>query len=164
MNESIELLARGVVIGAGGSAMIDAWGLFLRRVFHVPTLDYAMVGRWIGNFSRGRFAHERIGAADPVRWERPLGWAAHYGIGVMFAFVLLAIWGLDWVRSPTIWPALLVGVGSVVAPWCVMQPAFGAGFAGSKTSSPRAGRLRNLATHTVYGVGLYVSAMALTAF
>ena len=76
--------------------------------------------------------------------------------------VLLAIWGLDWVRSPTLWPALLVGVGTIVAPWFVMQPAMGAGIAGSRTPSPRATRLRNLGTHAVYGVGLYLSAVALS--
>jgi Protein of unknown function (DUF2938) len=37
----------------------------------------------------------------------------------------------------------------------------GAGIAASKTLNPRAVRLRNLATHTVYGIGLFVSAVAL---
>ena len=39
-----------------------------------------------------------------------------------------------------------------------MQPAMGAGIAASKTPRPRVARLRSLVTHTVYGVGLYVSA------
>jgi hypothetical protein len=43
-----------------------------------------------------------------------------------------------------------------------MQPAFGAGIAGSNTPAPRAGRLRNLGTHTVYGLGLYLSAVCLS--
>jgi hypothetical protein len=76
--------------------------------------------------------------------------------------LLLAIWGLDWARSPAIWPAMLVGVGTIVAPWLVMQPAMGAGIAGSRTPDPRATRLRNLGTHAVYGVGLYLAAVALS--
>ena len=87
---------------------------------------------------------------------------AHYSIGIAFAFLLLAIWGLDWARSPTIWPPLLIGLGRIVAPWFVMQPAMGAGIAASRTPNPRAARLRNLATHTAYGIGLYVSAVALS--
>jgi hypothetical protein len=87
---------------------------------------------------------------------------AHYSIGIAFAFLLLAVWGLDWARSPTILPPMLIGLGTIVAPWFILQPGMGAGIAGSKTPDPRAARLRNLATHTVYGIGLFVTAVALT--
>ncbi len=159
----MELIATGVVMGIVGSAFIDAWAFFFRRTFHVNTLDYAMLGRWIGHFPQGRFFHQRIGAAAPIRGERPLGWLAHYSIGIAFAIVLLGLEGLDWAHSPTIGPAMVVGVGTVLAPWLVMQPAFGAGIAGSKTPDPAAGRLRNLSTHIVFGIGLYASALFLSA-
>ena len=162
MTDLVELLVAGLLIGAGGAALMDVWSLALRRGFGIPTLDYALLGRWIGHFPRGRFAHDRIAAARPVAGERPLGWLAHYAIGVTFAMLLLAIGGLDWVRSPTIVPALLVGLGTIVAPWFVMQPAMGAGIAGSRTPNPAATRLRNLGTHAVYGVGLYLSALVVS--
>jgi hypothetical protein len=141
---------------------MDAWALFSRRAFNVRGLEYALLGRWIGHFARRRFFHDRISSADPVRRERLLGWAAHYSIGIAFASLLLAIWGLDWARSPTIWPPMLIGLGTVVAPWFVMQPGMGAGVAASRTPNPRAARLRNLATHAVYGIGLFASAVALS--
>ena len=162
MTDLIWLASFGVVIGIGGSALMDVWGLILRRAFNVPTLDYALLGRWIGNMPRGQFVHERMAAARPVLGERPLGWLAHYGIGVAFAFVLLAIWGADWARSPTLLPPMLVGMGTIVAPWFVMQPAMGAGVASSKTPNPAATRLRNLGTHAAYGLGLFLSAVALS--
>lgn len=162
MNQPFDVLAGGLVMGVSGSALMDAWSLVLRRRFHVATLDYALLGRWIGHMVRGRFVHQRIAAAAPIPGERPLGWLAHYAIGVTFAFVLLAAVGVEWLRSPTILPALLVGLGTIVAPWFVMQPAMGAGIAGSRTPSPRATRLRNLGTHAVYGVGLYLAALALS--
>ncbi len=162
MTDNIDLLVTGVLMGIAGSALIDAWSLVLRRVFHIPTLDYALLGRWVGHFRQGRFAHERIGAAKPVRGERVIGWLAHYGIGVGFALLLVLTWGQSWMEEPTILPALLVGIGSVLAPWFVMQPAFGAGIAGARTANPRASRLRNLGTHTVYGLGLYAAALALS--
>jgi len=158
---ALDLLLRGVLLGIAASALMDLWGLVLRRGFRIPTLDYALLGRWIGHMPRGRFIHARIGDARPVPGERALGWAAHYSIGIAFALVLLGIWGLDWARSPTVWPALLVGLGTTAAPWLVMQPAMGVGFAASKSANPRATRLRNLATHSVYGVGLYLAALAL---
>jgi len=49
VNELLELAARGVLMGVAGSAAMDAWGLVLRRGFGIPTLDYALVGRWIGH-------------------------------------------------------------------------------------------------------------------
>lgn len=162
MNDVTEFLALGALVGVGGAALMDVWSLVLRRGFGIPTLDYALLGRWIGHFPRGRFLHARIAAAEPVPGERPLGWLAHYSIDITFALFLLAIWGLDWMRSPTILPAMLIGLGTIVAPWFVMQPAMGAGIAGSKTPDPRATRLRNRGTHAVYGIGLYVSALALS--
>jgi hypothetical protein len=156
-----DLLLRGVLLGVAASALMDLWALVLRRAFQIPTLDYSLLGRWIGHMPRGRFAHDRIGDARPVPGERALGWAAHYSIGIAFALLLLGIWGLDWARSPTLWPALLIGLGTTAAPWFVMQPAMGVGFAASKSANPRTTRLRNLATHSVYGVGLYLAAIAL---
>ena len=128
----------------------------------VTEADLALLGRWIGHFPRGRFLHERMAVAAPVPGERSLGWLAHYSIGITFALLLLSIWGLEWAWSPTILPAMLIGLGTIVAPWFVMQPAMGAGIAGSRTPNPRATRLRNLGTHAVYGVGLYLSALALS--
>jgi hypothetical protein len=162
MTEAIELLIRGALIGVGGAAVMDAWALLARRAFNVQGLDYALLGRWIGHFPRGRFVHDRIASADPVRGERPLGWLAHYSIGITFALLLLAIWGLEWAHSPTIWPALAVALGTIVAPWFVMQPAMGAGIAAGRTPAPWTARVRNLASHTAYGLGLYASAVALS--
>ena len=47
---------------------------------------------------------------------------------------------------------------TLVAPFFIMQPAMGAGIAASNTARPNVARLRSIATHTVYGIGLYVSA------
>jgi hypothetical protein len=161
MNPMLELALRGLVMGVAAAALMDAWGLLLRRGLGVPTLDYAMLGRWIGHMRRGRFAHDRIAAAEPVPGERSLGWLAHYAIGVGFAVLLLVAVGPAWARSPSIWPALAVGLATIVAPWFVMQPGMGAGIAGARTPNPTATRLRNLGTHAVYGLGLYSAAAAL---
>jgi hypothetical protein len=56
-----------------------------------------------------------------------MGWCAHYSIGVTFAAVLLAAFGLPWARSPSLFPALLIGIVTVLAPLLVLQLALGAG-------------------------------------
>lgn len=70
-----------VLIGVGATAVMDLWGLLLRRLFAVPSLDFAMVGRWLGHLPRGRFRHAAIGQSAAVAGERALGWSAHYVTG-----------------------------------------------------------------------------------
>jgi hypothetical protein len=57
-------------------------------------------------------------------------------------------------------PALFVGVVTVLAPLLVLQPALGAGIASSKTPAPVFNSFKSLVTHTVYGFGLYLAALA----
>lgn len=76
--------------------------------------------------------------------------------------LLLALWGVEWASRPTLLPPVIVGLVTVVAPFFLMQPGMGAGIAASKTPNPKIARLRSIATHLVYGVGLYISARLLT--
>jgi hypothetical protein len=157
MNLLIEDIARVAAIGVGATATMDLWLLLLQRL-GVPTLDLAMIGRWVGHWRRGVFRHAAIGRAAPVRGELALGWLVHYATGLAFATVLVGVYGIEWTRSPTAVPALLVGLATVGAPWLVMQPAMGAGIASSKTPSPAKNRMRSLVNHAVFGLGLYLTA------
>jgi len=147
-----------VLTGAAATALIDIWAIARKRLLGIPALDYGMVGRWLGHLARGRSHHERIAASPPVRAERLIGWIAHYGIGIAFAAVLLATWGLDWMRQPRLAPAMIVGLASVAAPFFIMQPGMGAGVAASRTPRPHAARLQTVVTHAIFGLGLYMSA------
>src|SRR4051812_42517504 len=100
MPETVDVLVRVVAVGVAGSALMDLWSAVLPRRFRIPTLDYALLGRWIGHFAEGRFVHERIAASSPVAGERAIGWVAHYAIGVTFALVLVVIWGRPSLASP----------------------------------------------------------------
>jgi hypothetical protein len=150
-------LLLALVIGAGATAVVDIWAVARRRFLGIPSLDYALVGRWIAYMARGRFRHDSITASPPITGERPIGWIVHYLTGALFAGVLLATWGLDWARHPTLAPALIVGIGSVAAPFLIMQPGMGAGFAASRTPRPFAARLQSLMSHIIFGLGLYAA-------
>lgn len=158
MSNVASYLLGALLIGAGATAVIDIWAVVLRLVGGIRSLDYALVGRWLAYVVRGRFRHDAIAASPPVHGERLIGWAAHYLIGIAFALILLAFWGLDWLRHPTVGPALIVGIGSVAAPFLVLQPGMGAGIAASRTPRPGLARLRSVVTHTVFGLGLYAAA------
>jgi hypothetical protein len=122
-------------------------------------MNFGLVGRWLAYLPRGRFRHDPIAASPPVQGEGLIGWVAHYLIGIAFAAVLLALWGLGWARDPAIGPALIVGIGSVAAPFLLMQPGMGAGIAGSRTPRPAAARLQTFLTHGIFGLGLYAAGL-----
>jgi hypothetical protein len=157
MGETATYAMCALIVGAGATAVIDVWAVARRRMLGIPALDYGLVGRWLASLPRGQFRHRSIAASPPVQQERLIGWMAHYLIGVLFAATLLAIWGLEWVRRPTIGPALIVGLVSAAAPFLIMQPGMGAGLAASRTPRPSAARLQTLLTHAIFGLGLYAA-------
>ncbi len=154
----MDTLLQAALIGSGATVAMDAWGIARKRLFGIPNMNYGLVGRWLAHLPRGRLRHDAIAKSPPVRGELAIGWIAHYAIGVLFAALLLAIWGLEWAQRPTLAPALAVGIGTVGAPFLILQPGMGAGIAASRTPRPNAARLQSLLTHTVFGLGLFATA------
>ena len=159
MTEVHHLLA-AIGMGIGASLIMDLWNLCLKRVCNIPSLSYCLLGRWLLHMPSGTFRHPSIAAAAPKRLECPVGWIAHYTIGVVFALIFVAGAPGDWLAQPTFLPALLYGMATVVFPFFVMQPSLGLGVASSGAPHPAQARLKSLMTHTVFGSGLYVSALA----
>jgi hypothetical protein len=154
-----EFALRALMIGAGATLLMDLWAILLRQ-FGVPSLNLALLGRWIGHLPGGHWMHTSIAAAAPVRGESWIGWCAHYSIGITFSALLLWMYGLEWARSPSLRPALLIGMITVAAPLLILQPAMGAGIASSKTMRPVFNCLKSLVTHIVFGLGMYLAALA----
>jgi hypothetical protein len=161
MSYEIEYVIRVLATGIGATIVMDLWALFLRRCFTIPSLNYAMVARWIGHFHHGKFQHENIAKAQAVYAENVLGWGLHYLTGIVFSAVLLGLYGLEWFRNPSLFPAIIFGIATVIVPFFILQPGLGAGIAASKTPQPHIARLRSLAAHAVFGLGLYLSARLL---
>ncbi|HKR76193.1 MAG TPA: DUF2938 domain-containing protein [Rhodanobacter sp.] len=153
------IITFALLAGIGATLVMDLWAQLLRRALGIPATDWALVGRWFGHLAHGRFAHQSIAQATPVRGERAIGWLAHYAIGMAYAAALLVLAGSEWARHPTLLPALAFGVATVVFPFAVLQPGMGAGFAAAGTPRPNRMRLRSLMTHAVFGCGLYGSAL-----
>ncbi len=141
-----DLLLRILLTGAGATLCMDLWALLLKRRFGIPSLDYALVGRWFLGMFDGRWFHATI------------------VIGLAFAFIPLGLAGIEWYAAPEPRIALLSGWLSLAAPFLVMQPALGFGVAAAKTANPRRARLLSLLTHTVYGLGLLIAARLLATF
>lgn len=154
----IQLTGHITLVGIIATALMDLWLLYIKRR-GVPTLDFALLGRWVGHLAHGRVRHVAIAAAAPVTGERALGWLSHYLIGIAFAGALSAFTGPGWLQAPTVLPALLFGLVTVVCPLLILQPAMGAGLAGWRKGNPWTNSLRALANHLLFGAGLFVGAV-----
>ena len=143
MPEMADDLVYAVLIGAGATAVLDVWSA-ARTWLHWRTLAGLWSRRPLARPSDARplspRSHLRLAAGarqTPGRLDRPLSHrggctppccspsGASNGHGM-----------------PTILPALIVGIGTVAAPFLLMQPGMGLGIAASRTPNPGAARLR----------------------
>lgn len=154
------ILVQATLIGAGATLIMDIWAIILLRVFNIPSLGFCLVGRWLGHMLQGKFKHEKITLSSKRPAECTVGWSAHYLIGILFALILLCATPDNWIANPTLLPATLTGILTLVIPFFIMQPAMGSGIAAAKTSHPWQARLKSTITHLVFGFGLYFSACA----
>jgi hypothetical protein len=155
-------ILRGIAIGVGATLIMDAWNSLLKWVFGIQSLNFCLLGRWIGHVPRGIFSHQSIAAAERKPFECVVGWLAHYGTGVTLAIVFVLLASGDWLARPTLLPVLAYGIATVAFPFFVVQPSLGLGMASSRTPSPTQARLKSLMTHTVFGVGLYLCALGVS--
>jgi len=156
MNDLTLPLISATLIGLGATLTTDLLALFLKLAFKITAPNYCLVGRWLRYMPEGTFKHSNIASAPQKSAECMVGWIAHYIIGVTFAIAFLALVGNSWLQHPTLIPAIAFGVITVLVPFFIMQPAFGLGFAASKTPNPTQARLRSLMNHAVFGLGLYL--------
>ena len=163
MSIEVNCILGAIAVGVGATLVMDLWNLFLKRAFNIPSLNYCLLGRWLRHMPGGTFRHASITAAPQKPFECAVGWIAHYTTGVVFALVFVALTSGDWLARPTLLPAVLYGIGTVVFPFFIMQPSFGLGIAAAKTPKPTQARLKSLVTHAVFGVGLYACALGVSS-
>lgn len=159
MNNLALFFINAILIGLGATLTFDLWALFLKHAFKIMPSNICLVGRWLRYMPEGTFTHSNIGSAPQKSAECTVGWIAHYTIGITFAITFVALAGNNWLQHPTLIPAATFGVVTVLAPFSIMQPSFGLGFAASRTSNPTQARIRSLMNHTAFGVGLYLFAL-----
>ena len=150
-------------IGAGGTLLLDVWAVFASKVLKIPATDWALVGRWFVHMSKGKFIHQHLSSAAQVPFELQIGWTAHYIIGILYGLPIWLFWGESWLESPTLMPPMLVSWVLLAAPFFIMMPGMGAGVAGLKTPRPHITQIKSLVGHSMFGLGMYVSAQIIVS-
>jgi Protein of unknown function (DUF2938) len=155
-----EFIFFAILIGIGGTALLDLWARLLKATLGLPTPPWHLVGRWFAGMRKGQFVHRNgINHSPEVPHELRIGWTLHYVVGIVFAAALLLIWGVEWAHSPTFFPALIVGLVTIGAGWFILQPGMGVGVACNKAPNPTVARLQNVAGHVVFAIGMYGTAL-----
>ena len=150
-----------VAVGLGATLLMDLLAMLLKRTLGLPSADYCLVGRWFCHMPQGTFTHANIVKATKKRFECTVGWIAHYVIGAIYALMFVALVSSSWLAHPTVLPAVLFGLCTVLVPFLIMHPSFGLGIAASRTPNPPQARLRSLMAHVTFGGGLYVCAVGM---
>jgi len=148
-----------VAIGVIATVAADLWQRLLQAIGFPPT-NWGLVGRWVAWCARGRFVHQPITASPRIPGEVAIGWAFHYAVGIAYAALYLAIMRLGFGSRPTVISAVVFAIALLIAPWFVMQPALGLGFMAARTAKPAAVRAINVSVHAIFGLGLYLGAIA----
>jgi Protein of unknown function (DUF2938) len=157
-----DFLFRSFVMGMAATALLDCWALLLNHLFGFGLPNWAMVGRWVAHLPAGKIRHDDISLASPVANEPTIGWIFHYAVGIVFAMATLVLGGAVWTKSPTLALPLIVGIVTVGCGWFILQPALGAGIAASRKPDASRIRLLNIAGHIVFGLGLWLAALAMS--
>ena len=158
------VILQTIALGIGATIMMDLYAFCMAKLFNIPPLNYGLVGRWFIHIWKGKISHQTIMATPQVVGENSIGWFLHYLIGVIFAFVFIAMVGAIWfVETGWIAP-ILFGLCTVVFPFFLMQPCFGFGVAASRTPQPNTVRMRSLMAHCSFGVGLYLIGLLISRF
>lgn len=156
-----EIVIRAALVGIGGTVVLDLYAAAVQRLLGVPATNWKMVGRWIGHMPKGAFVQPDIVQAKAVPGEHALGWMFHYGIGIGYGLLLVAIWGAGWLAAPHMSAPLVLALALLVLPYFVMMPGMGMGIAGSRTPRPNVTRLKSVIGHSVFGSGMYLTARLL---
>ena len=158
-----EAFWKSAVIGIGATVLMDLWAIVLARLFGQSRPNWALVGRWFAHLGRGKVFHDNIAQAEQVPGELTIGWVFHYAVGIVYGFLLVAFAGTAWLANPTLLPAFILGMVTVLAAWLLLQPGMGAGWFAARTPNPMKTRALNLIGHTVFASGLYGTALLLRA-
>lgn len=148
------------LMGVLATLATDVWQLLLARSSGMPPANWRLVGRWVIGMGQGHFHQPQLALTPAAPGELPVGWAFHHLIGIAYSLAYVGVLrigtlahGLD--------TALWFGVATLIAPLLLMKPAMGAGWFGWKAPRPLRGLLLSVATHLVFGLGLFGAGMLL---
>lgn len=157
------LLEKIILVGVVATLVMDLWNLVLYFTFGI-SLDWSLMGRWIGNMFQGNFFLYGLEKAPAIKNEALIGWLVHYTVGTVYGICFLLFCYKVIHKKPRFIYALIVALVFMVMPFLVYQPAIGMGYFASHASDPDFVRMITVSMHLSFGVGLYLAYRILKHF
>ena len=104
-----------ILVGVGATFTIDCF-TFIISLFGNSPRGILFVGRWMAYMPQGKFLHHTVIETPAIANELIIGHVAHYCIGITFAFLLVKMFGENWLSKPTFHPALIIAIISLIFP------------------------------------------------
>ena len=103
----MEIIFQGVFIGVIATLGMDIWAAIVKHLLHLPTADWALVGRWFGHMPRGVLVHRPIADSAAIPSELAIGWVMHYLTGIVYGLAYLGVVQVLFSSGPTLASALV---------------------------------------------------------
>lgn len=153
-----------LIVGIGSSVILDIWVFTIAKCTGSDVPNWGLPGRWVVGMTRREW---RLNDATtpPSLGEKMIGWAFHYAVSIVYAVLLIALWGTAYIQQPTFAPAYLIGgVLTTLAGTMIFMPALGNGVMCRKLPGREAVLNRIVVNHTLYAIALYVLALVAASF
>lgn len=156
----LQRILKLIFMGVVATLAMDLWNLILWVLAGI-TLDWHLLGRWIGHTAQGDFMLYGVASSSPIKYEVIYGWLGHYITGIMYAFIYLFFMYKILRRQPNLLSACLVSCCFMLMPFCLYQPAVGMGYFASLAPDPTFARMITVSLHLSFGVGLYLGCLVM---
>ncbi len=117
-----------ILVGVGATVTMDCWS-FLLSLLCIKSQGLLFLGRWLACMPKRKFFHHTIIQTLAIDEEVMIGGIAHYCIGIAFAFLMVWMFGKEWLVKPGLIAATSTALVTLVAPIFIFQPAIGFGIA-----------------------------------
>jgi len=150
-----EIILFILMVGIGSTIVLDIWGLITSKRKGEAPMDWGLPGRWVLGLLQGHF-YLQDGQTPATTNEKMIGWIFHYGVGVLYAALLLCFGGP---YAPMVFPAFLIGfVLATLAGMFIMMPAMGAGVMARNLPNRVEAINGMLISHLIFALAEYVLA------
>ncbi|EPF77179.1 DUF2938 family protein [Acinetobacter rudis] len=151
-----QLLIQSIIIGILATLFLDVFSYLRKKITQTKPANYAFVGRWVLSWFDGTFKHQNIAQAAAKPGELIVGWGVHYVTGIIFVWCYLMLSSLGF-YPVNLLTSIVYGLLTTLAPFLILQPAFGFGYFAQLTPQPKQARKNSLIAHFVFGLGIYLS-------
>lgn len=157
----IYLLSQSIIIGILATLLMDLFSYLRKKMTQIPPANYAFVGRWVLTWFDGQYWHKNITQSTAKSGETIVGWTMHYLTGIVFVCFFLILNDLGFYPINLL-SSIAYGLMTTLAPFIILQPAFGFGYFAQQTPQPQQAIKNSLTAHLLFGFGLYLSYLIFT--